>query len=230
MILWFRLVVCVVVWKLLIITSLFSSGFLPVRIVFPQPRFSHSISDFWSDQLSLHTPPHCFPIQTLTFPQHPLIRSTLMLSVVATTKQKELMRKLFADLHQQIMSHAFLKPMHQSFGKNGPLHHLFSPDHSTSIRSWHKRYKVNSILGFNIFPHITWARHSGNGVFVVRWQCCILTFKQRCGGGWAAVRFIPNIFHHISTRDGGRGGGFPTVHLLTHCVCSLLVPSVPRPR
>lgn len=54
----------------------------------PQPRFSHSIFDFWFDQVSLHTPPQFVPTQTLTFPQHPLVRSTLMLPVVATRKQR----------------------------------------------------------------------------------------------------------------------------------------------
>lgn len=76
-------------------------------------------------------------------------------------------------------------------------------------------------------PYITWAIHSGNRVILV--VCLFVTLKQRLGVGWAFVRFNPNFFALVF-RDVAMWGGYPTVHLPTHCICRLFVPCLIIPR
>lgn len=89
MVLWLRLRVCVVVWKLVISTSWTDSWMVVDWIGFPQLRLWHSKLDSLCDQESLHTPPHLLPRHTLTCPQQPWVRFTVMLPVVGDTKQNK---------------------------------------------------------------------------------------------------------------------------------------------
>lgn len=81
MTLWFKLCVWAVVWTLVMSTVWTDSRMLVGWTGFPQLRLWHRMLDRLCDQASLHTPPHVVPRQTLTWPQHRLLRFTVMLPV-----------------------------------------------------------------------------------------------------------------------------------------------------